>query len=121
MDRSSPKRRDLVRVVSDQLAEMADPAKAPAMAAYMKTDMPFYGVQATERRQLVHRLGKQFAFESRDEYEDAIRALWSLPHREEKYVAIGLAQQHREHVTPASLPLYEELIIAFWKGVEVQG
>ncbi|MFO7293808.1 MAG: DNA alkylation repair protein, partial [Acidimicrobiia bacterium] len=32
-------------LVSAELARRADPAKAVAMAAYMKTDMPFYGVQ----------------------------------------------------------------------------
>jgi hypothetical protein len=31
-----------------ELQRLADPAKAIQMAAYMKTEMPFYGVQKTD-------------------------------------------------------------------------
>ena len=34
---------DLVSLAQKRLLELADPAKAGPMQAYMKTDMPFYG------------------------------------------------------------------------------
>ena len=47
------------RFASAAHAPGRDPSKAPDMQAYMKTDMPFYGVQKTARakilRELVHR------------------------------------------------------------------
>jgi hypothetical protein len=35
--------------VQQQLSEKANGSKALAMAAYMKTEMPFYGVQKPDR------------------------------------------------------------------------
>jgi hypothetical protein len=34
------------------LAALADPAKAPGMQAYMKSELPFYGVQKPARVKL---------------------------------------------------------------------
>lgn len=35
---------DLIAAIRDELARVAVPAKAPAMQAYMKSDMPYLGV-----------------------------------------------------------------------------
>ena len=39
----------LVTAVRTGLAELADPAKAPEMQRYMKSELPFRGVQKPER------------------------------------------------------------------------
>ena len=39
----------MVRFVQSELAALADPAKAAPMQAYMKTQMPFYGVPKPAR------------------------------------------------------------------------
>ena len=43
---------ELTAFVKQKLASVADPEKAVHMAAYMKTDMPFYGVQSGPRREI---------------------------------------------------------------------
>lgn len=112
--------RDLVDFVQDQLSRLADPDKAAPMAAYMKTEMPFYGVQTPERRPIAREMNRRYAPANRDDYEAAVLALWQLPHREEKYLAISYASSHQDFINGASLPLYETLVRtgAWWDFVD---
>ena len=52
---------ELCAFVSGQLGSHADPAKAGPMAAYMKTDMPFYGVAKPEAGSDCHRDQRPFS------------------------------------------------------------
>lgn len=106
--------------ITRELERLADPAKAGPMAAYMKTSMPFLGVQATARRGLARAVKRAFPIADRADYEAAVTELWALPHREGKYMAIAVAQLAPAHVTPASLPLYERMIRegAWWDFVD---
>jgi len=101
---------ELVRFIESEFQALADPAKAAPMQAYMKTAEPFYGIQKLERARIFRQLKKRFSPANRREYEAGIRALWRLPHREEKYAAIQYAVQTPALITGKSLPLYEKLI-----------
>jgi len=46
--------------VSDALSAAANPEKTVGMQAYMKTDMPFYGVQKPGRTPILRRLLREF-------------------------------------------------------------
>ena len=111
---------ELVEYVQSELRRLADPEKAPQMAAYLKTDMPFYGVQTPARRALGRDLRKQFPPQSAAEYRSQIEALWQLPHREEKYLAIGVAAAHRDFITFEQIDLYQRLVSegAWWDLVD---
>jgi len=90
------------------------------MAAYMKTDMPFYGVPKSARLPILKAMHKQFIPPSPDAYIDGVQALWQLRHREEKYTAIDFAIRHSKYITPAAMPMYEQLIRegAWWDLVD---
>ena len=90
------------------------------MQAYMKTDMPFYGVQKSGRVDILRGLVGEFAPVTRAEYEAVVLGLWHLPHREEKYLAIGYARHFDVFVVPESIPLYRRLIVegAWWDFVD---
>lgn len=90
------------------------------MQAYMKTDMPFYGVQKPERRPILRQIVKSYPPDSADDYEPMVLGLWNLPHREEKYLALGYARHFKTYVTPDRLPLYRRLIVegAWWDLVD---
>jgi 3-methyladenine DNA glycosylase AlkD len=109
-----------VRYARRALSDAADPDKAPGMQAYMKTDMPFYGVQMPGRKPILKRLKADYPPADRAEYEDLVLALWDLPHREEKYLAIGVAAAHRAFRTPESLTLFRRLIVegSWWDLVD---
>ncbi|HEY5889641.1 MAG TPA: DNA alkylation repair protein [Acidimicrobiia bacterium] len=108
------------RLVATRLLEVADPDKAAGMQAYMKTDMPFYGVQKDGRTPILRQLVKEFPPETADHYEALVRGLWGLPHREEKYLALGFARHFKPFITPDRLSLYRDLIVdgAWWDFVD---
>jgi 3-methyladenine DNA glycosylase AlkD len=111
---------DLIEYVQGSLAEQADPEKAEGMQAYMKTDMPFYGVQKPERTRILRHIVKECAPQTHGDYFDAVTSLWELPHREEKYLAQGVATAFGRFIVPDSMPLYLRFIEegAWWDFVD---
>lgn len=111
---------EMVALVEAELAARADPAKAGPMQAYMKTTQPFHGVQKPDRVPLVRRL-KEFAPKDRRDWERRTLALWNLPHREERYVALDYAMLWRAYRTPEALGFLRRLIVegAWWDLVDV--
>jgi 3-methyladenine DNA glycosylase AlkD len=106
------------------LREAADPMKAPAMQAYMKSTMPYYGVPTPVLRPLCKRLFADVAFASATDWQAAVLAIWrEAEFREERYAAIELTDGRRVEPfqTPDALPMYEEMIVtgAWWDYVDV--
>jgi len=114
------KTKELARFVTSRFADLADPDKAGPMGRYMKTDMPFYGVQSGVRAGVYREMKRLFIPKSREEYEGAVLALWALPHREEKYAAIEYASQHDAWIDARSLDLYGWIVCdgAWWDFVD---
>jgi 3-methyladenine DNA glycosylase AlkD len=116
--------RALVDAVRRELRAAADPAKAPGMRAYMKSEMPFHGVQAPAQRRIFKAAFADHPVGSFDAWRATILALWrEATHREERYAAIALATDRRcrAHRTSLdALPLYQELIVtgAWWDLVD---
>jgi 3-methyladenine DNA glycosylase AlkD len=110
----------LTKFVRSELMAIANPDKAGPMAAYMKTDMPFHGVQKAGRTPILRQLKRQFVPINRAEYEQAVLALWAMSHREEKYLAIDYARAFKEFVVVGSMPLYRQMIVdgAWWDLVD---
>lgn len=110
----------LVAFVQEAFGDVADAENAAAMAAYLKTEMPFYGVKKPLFKPILKQLKARFAPADRETYEAVILALWELPHREEKHLAIEYGLQHKKFITSASLPLFEALIRegAWWDLVD---
>lgn len=100
----------LVSFIRGKFSALADPVKAAQMAAYMKTNMLFYGVQKPFRVPVYKEMKSKFPVSSRIQYQQNVLALWAEPHREEKYAAITYALAWSEFINPASLPLYRRLI-----------
>ena len=111
---------DAVAYAQSALAARRDPDKAVAMQSYMKTEMPFYGVQKPGRELILRHLMRESAPADREAYEAIVTALWELPHREEKYLAQGVAAGFRQFIVPESLPLYRRFIVegAWWDFVD---
>jgi 3-methyladenine DNA glycosylase AlkD len=109
-----------VAYVRGSLAARADPEKAAGMQAYMKTDMPFYGVQKPGRVEILRTLVREYPPADREEYESLVLALWALAHREEKYLAQGLAFAFPEFIVPESMTIYERFVVdgAWWDLVD---
>lgn len=111
---------DLVEYVQAELTARADPARAAQMAAYLKTDMPLYGVQMSGTRDISRQLKGRFVPQTAAEYRAMVETLWALPHREEKHLAIAIARAHRAFIAFDQVDLYRRLIVegAWWDFVD---
>jgi 3-methyladenine DNA glycosylase AlkD len=113
----------LVKAVRTGLTELADPAKAPEMQRYMKSEMPFRGVQKPARAALGARLFAEYPLSGVDTWTATVLELWrGAEYREERYLALDLTGYRRYSgwQRPGLLPLYEELIVtgAWWDFVD---
>ncbi|HEX6937152.1 MAG TPA: DNA alkylation repair protein [Actinomycetes bacterium] len=115
--------RELVEQVRRGLAEAADPARAPAMQAYMKSTMPFHGVAAPQARRVFRAAFDAHPLADRRAWQDTVTSLWDeAGHREERYAAIALARhpRYRAHRDARLLPLWAHLVTtgAWWDLVD---
>jgi 3-methyladenine DNA glycosylase AlkD len=113
----------LVRAARKALREAADPVKAPIMQAYMKSSMPYLGIQAQPLRKVARAVFSAHRIESFEDWRDTILELWrGARYREERYLAIELAgySAYRKFRTLDALPIYEEMITsgAWWDYVD---
>ncbi|GAA2902411.1 DNA alkylation repair protein [Streptosporangium fragile] len=113
----------LRKAVRTALTDAADPAKAPMMQAYMKSAMPFLGVQAAPRRAALRPVFTEYPVGDASAWREAVLALWrEAEYREERYAAVELTgfRRYRGFQTTEALPMYEEMIVtgAWWDYVD---
>ncbi len=104
------------------MAAAANPEKAAGMRAYMKSTMPYYGVNLPAVRAISRQV-----FAERDlgctEWQKTVLELWrGARRREERYAAMYLLtmKRHRDCVTPALMPMLEEMVVSggWWDYVD---
>ncbi len=108
----------LVDEISATLAEMADPAKAPDMQRYMKSQMPYLGVQKSRLTQVVRRMTKSAKLD-REERLAVASELWEqAEYREQRYAALAVLRAGP--LMPEDEPLLRHLITtgAWWDLVD---
>jgi 3-methyladenine DNA glycosylase AlkD len=113
----------LLRSIRTALREVADPGRAPAMQAYMKSSMPYLGVAAPKVRAVCRATFASHPFPSAEQWRADVLTLWrGAEHREERYAAIALCHHRKAAAfqTLDALPMYEEMIVtgASWDYVD---
>ena len=113
----------LRNAVRQRLAAVADPARAPAMQAYMKSAMPYLGVPAVPLRQACKEAFTGASFADNEAWQRGVLAIWrGAEFREERYAAIELCKHRsaRGFQRLAALPMYREMIVtgAWWDLVD---
>ncbi len=113
----------LAEKLRDELAAVADPSKAHAMQAYMKSSMPFLGVSAQPLRQVCASVFTAHPLASRHDWEEAVELLWNAASvREERYAAVALTghRLYRQYQDVPALSLYRYLAEtgAWWDYVD---
>lgn len=113
----------LATMLRERLHEVADPARAAGMQAYMKSAMPYLGVSAVPLRHVCKTLFTGLAWPDSQSWQGDVLAIWrTAEFREERYAAIeltGVRAAHAFQCLPA-LPMYEEMIVtgAWWDYVD---
>ena len=114
---------ELVHALRAGLAAAADPVAAPAMQAYMKSDLPYHGVRSSRCRAIFSTVIAARPLPDRAAWLAAVRRLWDeATHREELYAALAVLRDRRyaEHRDPDVLPLYRHVLVtgAWWDVVD---
>lgn len=113
----------LADAVRRALAEAADPGRAAAQQAYMRSAMPYRGVAAPRLRALLRPLLAEHPPTTRAGWEATVRELWDgATFREERYAATALVR-HRAAAgwrDGEAVPLARHLIVtgAWWDHVD---
>ena len=93
------------------------------MRAYMKSEMPFRGVQKPARRRLFRQLLRDHPIADKDVWRDSVLDLWrGASYREERYMALELAGDRRYLAFRSfdALPMFDEMVVtgAWWDLVD---
>jgi 3-methyladenine DNA glycosylase AlkD len=112
-----------VAEVRRRLATAGDPVRAEGVRAYMKSQMPYRGVNSAPLRAVLKEVFAEHPLAGCDEWKAAVLELWrGAEFREERYAAIELTgiRRHRECQTLDALPMYREMITtgAWWDLVD---
>ena len=113
--------RNVVQRVRSELRKMSDRERAAGMQAYLKSDMPAFGVRVPEVRRIVREAAKDFPPASVEDLCADVLTLWrEAGYREERYAAIELTGLRLAKTDLAMLPVYEEIIRtgAWWDLVD---
>lgn len=104
-----------LKAIREELVRVADPKRAPAMQAYMKSEMPYHGAVSAHVKAVSRKIFDGLKLASEDEWQKEVRAIFhGAKFREERYVAVALLHHKAaaKFRTMSALPLYEELIVA---------
>lgn len=113
----------LLPMLRERLRQVAEPARASAMQAYMKSEMPYLGVSAVPLRKVCRELFGALSWSNARSWRIDVLSIWRRAEfREERHAAIELAGV--KAAVPfhevSSLPMYEEMIVtgAWWDYVD---
>ncbi|MBV1689192.1 DNA alkylation repair protein [Novosphingobium sp. G106] len=113
----------LAQTVLAQLRAVADPQRAPAMQAYMKSEMPYLGVSAVPLRQVCKGAFTDLTWPDSAAWQADVLAIWrEAEHREQRYAAIELSgvRAASQFQQIDALAMYEEMIVsgAWWDYID---
>ena len=114
---------EFVPEVRRLLAAGADPHKAEGMRAYMKSEMPFRGVQKPLRRKLFRKALRAHPIADKGPWRDSVLDLWrNAGYREERYMALELAgaKRYLSFRDLDTVAMFEEMVVtgAWWDFVD---
>jgi 3-methyladenine DNA glycosylase AlkD len=113
----------LLAALRRELAAAGTPERAAGARAYMKSAMPFHGVDTKTLRAICRRVFAAHPVVGAPAWRKDVLALWrGARFREERYAAIELTGEKRARPFQRmdALPMYEEMIVtgAWWDLVD---
>ncbi len=109
-----------LKTLEDQFKREANKAVADGQKAYMRDQFDFYGIKTPVRRQIQRELFKKDVLPPKHELHKLVTSLWSLPQRENQYVAQELARKYIRNIEEDDILLYEYMIThkSWWDTVD---
>lgn len=114
----------LVRGLRRAFAASADPERAAAQQAYMKSAMPYRGITTPHLRRICRETFRAQPIGDVTEWQATALELWrGAAYREERYAALELIgwSRYRDFFDSSLLPVLEEFVVdgAWWDFVDV--
>jgi 3-methyladenine DNA glycosylase AlkD len=111
---------DLLPALHAVLASVAEPARAPAMRAYMRDQFEYLGIPTPQRRLAAKPLLKQLKGAAPEILLQHASQLWEQPLREYQYIAIDLLAMHWKQLDVTHLPALFSLVQrkSWWDTVD---
>ena len=106
-----------------KLNREANSERARRQQAYMKSEMPYFGLSVPRCRRIAHEMLRDNPPKNSEVWVSSILLLWrDATHREERYVAIELFlhKKFSHWLVPDQLPVLEEMVVtgAWWDYVD---
>jgi 3-methyladenine DNA glycosylase AlkD len=100
--------------------EHADPLKAAPMAAYMRNQFEYLGIQTPKSTELTRLFIAEHGLPELVALEEIMRDLWSLPEREFQYVAVGMLSRRAKELPSDFIRVMEYLLVtkSWWDTVD---
>ena len=94
-----------------EFSKQKHPKIATEQQRYMKSKMPFYGLQAPQLKKIYPPLFKKYAPTSNHKYRTTLLYIFkNAKHREEWYAGLAFANKYEEYIVEENLDLYVEII-----------
>ncbi|MEV4414209.1 DNA alkylation repair protein [Catellatospora sp. NPDC049609] len=110
----------LTERLAQRLTAAADPARAPAMRAYMREQFPFLGVPAPQVQAAVRAVLAESPRPDAATLREAALACWARPEREYQYAACVLLRRHAKVLDDGFVDTARHLIVTkpWWDTVD---
>jgi 3-methyladenine DNA glycosylase AlkD len=116
----APLATELVLRLTRVYGSAGDPARATAMAAYMRDQFPFLGIPAPAQKALSREVVAGLSRPGEDDLRVVAQECWALPEREYQYFACGFLRRNARVCSPGFLPTARLLLTtkAWWDTVD---
>lgn len=109
-----------VSAVESTFRQHANPEYAKQMAAYMKDNFPYLGINTPLRKSLLTEIKSQSPEPDLTQLQEVVLVLWAMNEREFQYVALYLLQRNLSKLPPSWIPFLLQLITekSWWDSVD---
>ncbi len=106
--------------LTEKFKNNTDPEKAVQMSRYMKNLFDYYGIQATQRRELSKSFLKEEGIPVKSELFETLKKLWDLPQREYQYFGMELAAKFKKEPDISDIEMFKWMILhkSWWDTVD---
>jgi len=114
-------RSPFISEVRKGLVANANPERARGAQAYMKSEMPYRGLDSKTLRKIERDGWKRYPIKDATELEAIVLEFWdNAEYREERYVAQETLTKYQKYLTMDHVPLIRHLIVtgAWWDHVD---
>ncbi len=101
----------LLNDLSKEFSSRQNPEIVKRQQAYMKSEMPFWGLQTPARKNIYPPIFKKYAPQTNEDYRNTIKYLFeNAEYREEWYAGYSFAQRFKKFITKENVDLYLDLV-----------